>query len=199
MAHYIAELIEAVETASTEDRASKMTQCADAILALWKHRHELPSGRRPFEDFEPIIRALESLDPTSNSARYFRLSDLETEKDTQDSEAKKWLDTAVGLDRVARILVGHCLASAAATASAKAKEYLALAEAAALTDTIDLRIIRVLSDESDSVTTQNLSERAKKVIEDKISRLEAFTEFAAVVALDLRQQLSREGEAASSS
>src|SRR5206468_12121550 len=60
MAHYIAEKIGDVEAATGEDRAQKMSECRDAILQLWAHRSELPNGKRPFEDFEPIFRALQS-------------------------------------------------------------------------------------------------------------------------------------------
>src|SRR5262249_1554821 len=63
MAHYVAELMHGVESAQGEDRLAKMRVCGDAILNLWRHRHELPSGKRPFEEMEPILRALESLDP----------------------------------------------------------------------------------------------------------------------------------------
>lgn len=62
MAHYIAELIHSAETADTEDRSEKLSRCASAILDLWEHRSELPNGKRPFEDVEPILRALQSLD-----------------------------------------------------------------------------------------------------------------------------------------
>ena len=72
MAHYIAELIEAAETAKVEERPAKLAKFADAILKLWEHRHHLPNGKRPFEDLEPILRALESLDPNDDTARYFR-------------------------------------------------------------------------------------------------------------------------------
>ena len=72
MAHYIAELIGEAKTAKIEDRPAKLAKCADAILKLWDHRHQLADGKRPFEDLEPIMRALASLDPEDNTPRYFR-------------------------------------------------------------------------------------------------------------------------------
>lgn len=55
MAHYIAELIEDTNTAKVEDRPAKLVKCADAILDLWERRHQLPNGKRPFEDWEPVL------------------------------------------------------------------------------------------------------------------------------------------------
>src|SRR6266849_5134822 len=63
MAHYIAGKVRDVEATTGEDHAQKMSECSDAILKLWAHRSELPNGKRPFEGFEPIFRALQSLDP----------------------------------------------------------------------------------------------------------------------------------------
>lgn len=88
----------------------------------------------------------------------------------------------------------RCIARAAETASAKPQEYLALAEAAALTDTINMRIVRILSDESDLLTAESVNAQAKKVIEDRIGRLELFTQIAAAVASDLREQLKSGGD-----
>ena len=98
MAHYIAELIYAVESANDKDRQAKLDKCADAILKLWGHRHQLPNGKRPFEDWEPILRALESLDPADDTPRYFRTLSNSVNKSEENVETKKWIDLADGLD-----------------------------------------------------------------------------------------------------
>lgn len=36
------------------------------------HRAAFPNGKRPFEDLEPVMRAIESLDPEDDTPRYFR-------------------------------------------------------------------------------------------------------------------------------
>ena len=72
MAHYIADKISDVESvAPGEVRDQKMSACADAILNLWDHRNKLSSSKRPFEDFEPIFRTLQSLNPNDATPRYF--------------------------------------------------------------------------------------------------------------------------------
>jgi hypothetical protein len=59
MAHYIAELIQDAEKASAEERPAKMRACCDAIFNLWKHRHTLPNGKRPFlvSDEDSMLKA----------------------------------------------------------------------------------------------------------------------------------------------
>jgi hypothetical protein len=72
MAHYIAELIVKVEAARSEERDKLSSCCAAAILDLWRHRSVLPNGKRPFEEIEPILRAIQSLDPEDDIPRYWR-------------------------------------------------------------------------------------------------------------------------------
>lgn len=94
MAHYIAELIQSAETASAEDRPDKMARCAEAILELWKHRSALPNGKRPFEDIEPILQGLESLDPHTDGPRYFRPLFAATHKEQELVDTAKTDDSA---------------------------------------------------------------------------------------------------------
>ena len=49
MAHYIAEKMEAAESATGEARDRKMSECSDAILKLWAHRSELPNASTPVQ------------------------------------------------------------------------------------------------------------------------------------------------------
>ena len=63
MAHYIASLMNAAEVATGEQALELRAQCSTEILKLWKHRAGLPGEDRPMSSFDPIIRALENLDP----------------------------------------------------------------------------------------------------------------------------------------
>ena len=62
MAHYIAERIDEAENAPASDKKLLKAACAEEILRIWEHRQQLPGGFRPFNDFEPVLRTLESLD-----------------------------------------------------------------------------------------------------------------------------------------
>lgn len=190
MAHYIAELIEGAETSSAENRTEKMEKCADAILALWEHRHQLPTGNRPFEDLAPVLRALKSLDPTDKTPRYFRSVRKAIDETDESSETRKWLELADGLDYSAKLLIGHCLTQASQTAVDKSKGWVALAEAAGLEDGLDFVLIRIITDESKLLQSEP-GEKERKQLKDRIERLESFAELAASLSCDLRSQLQQ--------
>lgn len=189
MAHYIAEMIKEVETASDEGRPAKLDKCADAILKLWERRHQLPDGKRPFEDMEPILRAIESLDPTNDTPRYFRSPRMAADETEQNAETKKWLDLADGLDYSAKTLIRYCLTRAAQTAIDRSKNWVKLAEAIGLEADIDLPVIRFITDESDLTKARDPDDKARKLLEDRINRLDGFKKMADALASDLRRQL----------
>jgi len=191
MAHYIAELIQSAEAAQGNDRPEKLSCCANAILDLWKHRSVLPSGKRPFEDFEPILRALESLDLYDDTRRYFRLAQTVAGEDEQHAETKKWLDLGEQIDDSARILIRYCLARAAENAIDKSKEWVQLAEALDTEEEIDLRIVRIISDENELLNSPSLDELTRKQVEDRIRRLDNFLKMANVLSSDLHEKSER--------
>jgi len=191
MAHYIAELIKDAETAKVEERSAKFAKCANAILGLWERRHQLPDGKRPFEDLEPILRALESLDPTDDTPRYFRSPRMAVDETEQNAETRKWLELADDLDYSAKILIRYCLTQAARTALDRSKDWAVLAENAGLDQGIDLPVIRFITDESDLTKSSEPDDIARKLLEDRINRLNEFKKMTNVLASDLRRQLKK--------
>lgn len=191
MTHYIAELIEGAENATAEDRPEKQAKCAETILALWKHRYELPNGKRPFEEFEPIFRVIESLDPDSDTPRYFRAVRNASDKSEVNTVAKKWLELADGLDYSAKVLIRYCLAQASQDALDKSQEWVKLAELAGLEDGIEYPVIRFITAENELANASGTDERARKKLEDRINRLNAFQNMADALESELRQKLKK--------
>ena len=189
MAHHVAEMIEDAETAKVDDRPAKLAKCTKTIIDLWERRYQLPNGRRPFEDLEPILRALESLDPTDDTPRYFRSQRMEADETEQNPETQKWLEFANGLDCSAKILIGYCLSQAAKTALDKSKAWVVLAEAAGLKDDIALPVVHFVSAQDDLTKASEPDDRARKLLEDRIKRLDGFKKMADALANDLRRQL----------
>ena len=189
MAHYLAELILDAESAEAEDKPSKQAKCVETILELWRRRTEFPSGRR-LENVEPILRALESLDPCDKKRRYFpwpRMVDQDAEPET---EAGKWLKLADGLDYTARLLIRHCLQLAAQNAVDESKEWVDLAKSAGVEDDVEIRVLRMLSDEATLMGRSEGDDSERKIIEDRIAKLEDFQEMAAELLAKLRQRLA---------
>ena len=173
-AHYIAELIAKAESATGEEKGVAEKKCFEAILALWKHRAELPNGKRPFEDLEPVVRAIESLDPDDDTPRYFRSARPPRGDGEEKSEADTWLDMVSGLDYSAKILIGYCLAEAARAAVDKSKEWVKLAEAAGAEDGVPEIVIRFVSTPADLGKEPDVHAEARRQLQDRLKRLEGF-------------------------
>ena len=191
MAHYIAEKMEDVEAATGEARDRKMSECIDAILKLWAHRSELPNGQRPFEDFEPIFGVLQSLDPNDTTPHYFRQVRSKVDQDDEDDSTKQWLRLASGIDDTARALIRYCLAIAAQEAVEKSREWVALAEAISEEKNFDIRIVRSITDDADTLDSENPDDSERAKIENMLKRLEAFTDFSRTLSSHLREQLAQ--------
>jgi hypothetical protein len=191
MAHYIAELIEDAEKANVEARPAKMRACSEAILSLWKHRHELPNGSRPFQNLEPIVRALKSLDPDDNMPRYFRTERSAADEADETNETESWLKLIDGVDYSARILIRYFLTRAAQTVLNKSAKWVALADAAGADDGDEFFIIRVIADEERTLNASDLDENARKRLEDRLERLEKFANMAMAVAAELQKQVQQ--------
>ncbi|HEY0682997.1 MAG TPA: AVAST type 3 anti-phage protein Avs3b [Steroidobacter sp.] len=187
MAHYLAELIEKAENAAGEDKNSIEKECFDAILKLWQHRAELPDGKRPFEDMEPILRAVETLDPRGETRRYFRSARPPKEEANQPPEVKAWLDMISGLDYSARVLIQYCLAEAARSAVDRSQEWVKLAEAAGADEGPMAVVIRFVSSDSEP----DAGAAAREQLEDRIGRLAGFIKLAETMRRDLNARLDK--------
>lgn len=186
MGHYVAELIQAAETATGEDRSAKAAACAAAIISLWEHRGTLPKGNRPFEELDPILRTLESLDLNADRLRYVPFQPETFDEGGEVTETEQWLNTAKDLDYSARLLIGYCLVRAAETELEKSKEWVAMAEAAGVDKGVEFPIVHFLGSETDLLNAEDPDEKERKQIEDRIARLEAFREKISQVVLHLR-------------
>ncbi|WP_108126720.1 AVAST type 3 anti-phage proein Avs3b [Saccharospirillum mangrovi] len=190
MAHYIAELIYDAENAASEEKPSRMRDCSEAILDLWKHRHELPDGSRPFEALEPALRLLEKLDPDNHTPRFFSRI-REAGDDIQDTESQSWLKVIDGIDYSARLLIRYCLVRAAESALEESQEWSALAEEAGVGEDADISIVRIIYNEHNLEAKPNPSAEEQERLEDRLNRLKGFLQMAESLASDLEQRLEK--------
>ncbi len=64
IAHYLAEkILEAEALLIVQEKKDVERECFEIILKLWEQRWVLPSGKRPFEEFEPLLEVLEKINP----------------------------------------------------------------------------------------------------------------------------------------
>ena len=144
MAHHVASLIEAARASEGEERRLAQDRCAEAVLELWRHRNCLPDGRRPFEAAEPLLKVIESLDPSGDRPFYQRsVWDHVDDRDGGEEGSRQWLTTARSVDRAARTLIQFLLARAAAESADKTQAWVVAAEAAGVGG-IDVQALRRL-------------------------------------------------------
>ena len=115
VAHYIAEQLVQIEQTKGEDKRANEDRCFQAILTLWSHRSSMPNGMRPLEDFEPILHALDRLDPKNPRPMWHSLGHRPDEED-ESTETIKTMDCILSMDRVIRELIETLLHSAVASA-----------------------------------------------------------------------------------
>lgn len=104
MAHYLAEQIDKAQTSTGTEQERAQRACVDTIIAIWTHRAEMPTGMRPFHDFEAVFRALESLDMSGDAFRYLGMHAID-KISHPDAEVQSALQTALAIDDAAKVLI----------------------------------------------------------------------------------------------
>lgn len=189
MVHYVAELLQDAEQAKGEDRLQKQAAVRDAILALWAHRAELPSGARPFAAFEPILRVLENLAPDTPTLRVVHVSHLPKDASQESIETQDWLAMAQSLDRSAKLLITYCLTLAAKASLDPASEWVKLAAEAGVDDVLEVRLIRFLNWEQDLMEGEDLHAHERSALTDRRDKLDAFISLAVKVRGEIEERL----------
>ena len=191
MAHHVAELMEEAKAATGDDKLAKQALLREAILALWAHRFELPNGKRPFGEFEPILRALSSLDPESQSPRYFSRSRSPDNESDESKKTRDWIELAGRFDDISKILIDYCLTQAADEALDKSKEWVKLAREAGMEDSFDLITIRFFATENDVKQKSDPNTLQQRILADRKEKLELFLSVASALANDISARLSK--------
>lgn len=163
MAHYIAEKIELVEKLPFgEKKEDAKKDCFETILNLWKHRWLLPSGKRPLESFEPILRVLEKINPEKDEPFFYKfsghdLSEIDTDS-PDEKEINDYLNIALQIDRTAKIWINDILTQAALKAKNENTE-LILKNAVTLSDNSDTKIIQMILHDDSSFDIENYDKK----------------------------------------
>lgn len=168
-------------------------RCFETILKLWNHRSTFPSGSRPFENFESILRALNRLDPEND--RHFFFENRRDAKDSVPEEVQKWLDVANGIDEAVRVWLKYVFEQAALAATDDSTiEW--LENSAVLQEDDHFSVIfRDLYSDINDVWGEGLkqNEKKRKTILSRIKKLEAFSEFNQLLLTEYRDELKKHG------
>ena len=192
MAHHLASLITAAETASPETRVAANAACAAAVLEVWRHRNTLPQHLRPLGDLEPVLETLAALSVDPGSFRYHSEALRSAALAKADGVTKQWLEVATGLDYSARVLIGSALRAAAAGAQSSAENWVELAREAGGDEGREIALLDFLNPDLD--TQEGEANRQRRDLEDQVRRLRSFADLANAVADDIQVRLDRAAE-----
>lgn len=192
MAHHLASLIIAAETASPETRLAANAACAAAVLEVWRHRSTLPQHLRPLGELEPILETLATLSVDPGSFRYHPETLRCAALAKAEGATKQWLEVATGLDYAARVLIRGALRAAAAGAESSAEDWVELARRAGGDEGREVALVRFLNPELETQEVEGGRER--RGLEDQVRRLRSFAELANAVADDIQVRLDRPSE-----
>ncbi|MDC9502030.1 hypothetical protein [Pseudoalteromonas sp. Angola-18] len=178
MINYLAEQITLAESGNKEAKKS----CVEVILKIWERRATLPDGTRPFESFEPIFKAIESLNPESSVPRYY--NQHQSDKSDELNESEKWVEIAKQLDDTAKTLITFMLEQAVLNScSEETSEWLKTLNGTVNSNEYDF--IRMYSDEKEI----NKTDTRIKNLSSRISKLEAFENLSQQIRQSLLEEL----------
>lgn len=195
MAHYLAEKIHLAEVLPhSHEKAEAEKECCDLILKIWDHRSQIPRGRRPFENFEPILKVLESIDPDNREPFLHRMSEHELKQlanNNPNYEAiKHYIESVVEIEKVARVWMENLLNQAALKVTdEKTKAWLEAASLIGLP--ADIHSIRIvyknfnLLDDDDNTPLQNTDR-----LENRIQQLEKFEKLSKLLMKTYKNELA---------
>ncbi|WP_201020879.1 hypothetical protein [Pseudoalteromonas sp. H71] len=181
MVNYLSEQI--LKAESGEHKANE--NCINIILKLWQNRSSLPNGSRPFESFEPIFNALDSLDPESAVPRYItNFYDDEEHKNTIEPSSS-WLEMAKFLDATTKILITFMFEQAINEATdEKTKDWIKSIQGVVDAGEIEF-FIRYYNEDEPNKHTQRI-----RKLEKRIEELKVFESLCAPIRKGLEEELS---------
>jgi hypothetical protein len=198
MAHHLAEKLKKVRAARGTEKALLEADLFSTILKFWKHRAHFPRGQAPFEKFDAVFRALESLDPDQERGRFYRFDFPQPTKTEPEGQTQKWISTARNIDELARSLVTFCIANAAHAAGDLNETWLNAAKILPAQDEFEIKVVFVTKETIEKFASPALD--VNKIQRDQLvklqSRLKRFSESAALISrtIDARLKLVASSE-----
>jgi hypothetical protein len=113
MAHHIASLLDAAESATGQHASELRRQCASEILKLWGHRSNFPGDDRPLGSLDSVLRTLSKMDPERPEWEAYRA--IQTNEEVEGLTGQL-LSAAELMDKASTHAIRALLSEAAMTA-----------------------------------------------------------------------------------
>lgn len=190
MTSYLAEKIIATESVQKVKISTEQRECFETILQLWEHRAHLPTHTRPFEDFEPVFRAIKHIDPENPAPSYFR---NENSSQAIPKDVEQYINLIVNLDSATRVMLSFYMKEAMmSTMSETTIEWLDAIKGIENSD--EARVILNLLPEMDMLNEKQANDlKSKKVkqLTEQIEKLETFENISRITRSELQIQLDK--------
>lgn len=179
MINYLSEQIERAKDGACE-QAKK--DCFETILQLWESHSTFPNGTRPFESFESISKALDSLNPESHIPRYYHQRDSNEPKNLDESD--NWVEIAKRIDGTARTLITFMFEQAVLVSSSEeTKEWINTLAGTIKSNEVNFILRFHAEKEPDEI------ENRVKNLTKRINNLEAFERLSKSIRHSLNEEL----------
>ena len=194
MAHYIAGLLMKLEVSVGDEKVECQNRCFEAILTIWQHRTFYRNGHRPFENFQPIFKALESLNSANGGYLYLQGMKHDIKPLSQKSDGiLEWINVLHRTDELARILMSYSLQKAIVYAlDDKTLEW--LGKSMSLIQDDELKIIIKLTEGATTVGDTEVSKKdgsdQAKELESKLEKINEFIKMAELIKLKITEELN---------
>lgn len=196
MAHYLADKISLIESSQGKERKLAEQECFETILKLWERRQSLPSGTRPFEEFEPLLNLMSKIGTDDRNVPLFYRPDISPKKpeidgvNPQKIEGEDWLIIASQIDRSARVWLRHALKEYAISVKKDGSDEW-LNNCVGLSDNDEAKIIRIIFDQNDEMSDDEFQKNLlKEKLERRIIELEKFREINQLLIDRFKEDLS---------
>lgn len=201
ISHYLAEKITLTEQTKGKEKEEAEKECYDLILKLWHHRRSIPNGRRPLQNFEPILDLLVKLNSEKQEPFFFNvmhnqeLSVLEMDN-PEFSTVERWINTTKEIDKIARIWIEYALSQAVSiTKNERTKEW--IDNAVFLSDNADTSIIKILLDNNPSIDIEDFDtdgfskNYAVEKLKKRMDQLQKFAKLNEIISNAYESELKK--------
>ena len=175
MAHHLADLMIQAENASR----FRQGDCPAEILRRHPGRmeasHGNADGKRPYEELEPVIRTVESLDPKDTTPRYYRTPRPPKGQAAETLEQEKWLKMVDGLTTRPRSLSGTASLRQPKADWRNPKTGSSFREKIE-NDGVPEIVVRLISTAAEANQAPDLNAPIRRLLADRIKRLQAIVQ-----------------------
>lgn len=189
MVNYISEQIIEAEKSEGDTKIIAQKKCFETILELWKYRANFPDRLRPFEQFEEIFRALASFDPENKYPYSYSIP--ENNSVVISESVKEWLQIALNIDQMTRILISYVFEQALFCANDVATgEWLNLVLNSIKSKEINV-VFNICENGNSLIHETNKREIKEKIeiLEQRIDVIKKFEEFGSYVREDIKEKI----------